>query len=414
MSIVARTAVGLSGLLLAACGARTTLSVDDAATSAGGATSASASSTSAGGGGESASSSSSSEASSSTGMPPCLSDAECDDGVACTNDVCLPSGCSNMPDDAACDDGVFCTIDVCQAGTGCENTFSDSVCDDGIACTADTCDPATDSCRHEACDGMCNDGAFCNGVERCDTMVGCVAGPPACELEAACSNDSCNEASQACQHSLSGGGACLPSVRLLGAAKGGELISINPFTGSTTLIAAGAGVTHFDIALLGSRWFALDDGSNTRLVELVPMTNQVKKSFFVPPSNSLSAGPDGKLYAASDTVYRLDPDTGVSTALGMLPPGYSSSGDIAFVGQRMFISADGSCGGGLVEFDLTTGTSTLLGGDGLGCVYGLAVANGVMFILNCDGNVGTFDPTTGVAQVLSSTHQTIYGADTLP
>src|SRR5262245_36060960 len=42
------------------------------------------------------------------------------------------------------------------------------------------------------------------------------------------------------------------------------------------------------------------------------------------------------------------------------------------------------------------------------------VAGGTMFILNCDGKVGTFDPATGVAHVLSTTGASVYGADVLP
>jgi hypothetical protein len=135
------------------------------------------------------------------------------------------------------------------------------------------------------------------------------------------------------------------------------------------------------------------------LRELVPMTNDEKASLPVPPANSLGAGPDGKLYAASDVVHRIDPDTGAATLLGLLPPGYVSSGDIAFLNGRMFISADGNCGGALVEFDLVTGTSLLLGGD---------------FVVNCDGKIGRFDPDTGEAQILSTPEVSVYGADALP
>jgi hypothetical protein len=68
----------------------------------------------------------------------------------------------------------------------------------------------------------------------------------------------------------------------------------------------------------------------------------------------------------------------------------------------------------LVQFDPGTGTSVVLGGDGLGCVYGLAATATTLFILNCDGKVGTFDPATGVAHVLSTTGVGVDGADVLP
>ncbi len=75
---------------------------------------------------------------------------------------------------------------------------------------------------------------------------------------------------------------------------------------------------------------------------------------------------------------------------------------MAFLNGQMFISTDGPCGGALVQFDPATAASTVLGGDGLGCVYGLAVSQGTMFIVNCDGTVGTFDPDTGVVRLLTT------------
>jgi hypothetical protein len=319
-------------------------------------------------------------------------------------------GCVNTPDSTQCDDGVFCTLDFCDAKLGCQSQFSDLVCDDGINCTSDHCDAATDSCRNEPCDGDCNDGVFCNGVERCDSTLGCVHGPPACGLGLPCSTDSCSEQNESCSHT--GAGTCAPTVKLLITDKSGNLLSVSPYGGPPTTIAPTNGGTHYDVAILAGRWFAIDP--TDRLLELQPFTNTIKKAFMAPNANSLGAGPDGKLYAASTIVYRLDPDTGASTPLGNLPPGYQSSGDIAFLGNRMFISVDGPCSGALAEFDLMTGTSTLRGGDGLGCVYGLAAWNGTMFVVDCSGKIGTYDPDTGVVTVLSTPNMSVYGADVLP
>jgi hypothetical protein len=287
---------------------------------------------------------------------------------------------------------------------------SDAACDDGIACTTDTCDAATDRCRHVPCDSKCDDGIFCNGVERCDTTHGCTHGPPACEIGASCSTDGCQESGQTCAHAAIPG--CLPPVRLLACDGSGAFHSISPYGGPVELIAPSNGTVYFDVAILGGRWFGID-GAGT-LAELFPMTNEVKVAHPAPAANSLGAGPDGKLYAASLDVYRIDPDTGVATTLGSLPPGYQSSGDVAFLAGKMYVSTDGPCGGALVQFDPGTGTSVVLGGDGLGCVYGLAATATTLFILNCDGKVGTFDPTTGIAHVLSTTGVSVDGADVLP
>jgi hypothetical protein len=311
----------------------------------------------------------------------------------------------NQPNDAACDDGVFCTRDNCNPTEGCKHHHDDSICDDGIACTIDTCDAATDACQHAACDSMCDDGNFCNGVERCDTTFGCAMGMPPCNVD--CS-DTCHEGSQTCKH----GPSCAPTgPTLVAVTADHELISIDASTGAITVLDT-SGATYFDIAILGGRWYAIVPGGT--IVRLKANTLTVKSSFAGPNANSLGAGPDGMLYAANTQVYRIDPNSGASTVVAQLPPGYASSGDIAFLDGRMFVSADGPCGGALVEVDTTAGTSTLLGGDGLGCVYGLAATTDTLYVVNCDGKVGTFDPNTGDARVLSTPSAQVYGADVLP
>lgn len=187
---------------------------------------------------------------------------------------------------------------------------------------------------------------------------------------------------------------------------------MSPFGGPNVLIAPTTGTVWFDIAVLGGRWFVID-GSG-QLDELAPMSNQVIASYTVPAANSLGTGPDGFLYEAADDVFRLDPNTGASTQVGALPSGYSSAGDLVFFGGNIFVSVNGPCGGALVEMDPASGAATVIGGDGLGCVYGLAVYAGTMFIVNCDGKVGTFDPQSGVVKLLSTTGIGVYGADVLP
>jgi hypothetical protein len=71
-------------------------------------------------------------------------------------------------------------------------------CDDGIPCTLDTCQGGR--CFRELADSVCDDGAFCNGVERCDVTAGCVARAEACEDGISCSLDACDEANRTCRH----------------------------------------------------------------------------------------------------------------------------------------------------------------------------------------------------------------------
>lgn len=407
-------AASLGGLVALACGARSSLDEPRDAQGGGGSTSRSSASLSS----ASLSTSSASTASvtiSSTAMssstgPACTSDEDCIDGVECTIDVCGEGGCFHEPDDAYCGDGVFCTEDICTL-QGCVNPHTDAICDDGLPCTTDVCDAAEDVCKNDPCDGLCDDQSFCNGVERCDSVLGCVAGPPTCDLDLACSFDSCAEASRTCSHAM--GFGCAPNVHLLVTEQSGALVDLRPYTGFWTVLAPSNLSVHLDVAILPGtpkRWFAIDPAA---VVELFPNTNTVKKTLLGVPANSLAAGPDGFLYAAGTDVYRINPDSGAFSIVGALPPGESSSGDIAFYQGQMIVSTDGPCGGGLARFDLATGTSELIGGDGLGCVYGLAVANGLLFLINCDGTIGTFDPTSGEARILTTSTVTAYGADAL-
>ena len=83
---------------------------------------------------------------------------DCDDGNACTNDLCDGTGgCSHTPHSDFCEDDDPCTIDdKCQGGqcigifNSCDaNCVDETVdCSDGDPCTIDYCDPAS-GCLHE-------------------------------------------------------------------------------------------------------------------------------------------------------------------------------------------------------------------------------------------------------------------------
>lgn len=135
------------------------------------------------------------------GPPLCTSDASCDDGVACTIDTCnLGNGiCSHTPDDEVCDNGLYCDgVESCNATLGCQaGTAID--CADDITCTVDTCNEATQLCEHTTSNALCDDSLYCNGVETCDAELGCQAGTSVvCNDEIECTTDACNEATDAC------------------------------------------------------------------------------------------------------------------------------------------------------------------------------------------------------------------------
>ncbi|MCO6438896.1 MAG: hypothetical protein J5J06_17520 [Phycisphaerae bacterium] len=90
--------------------------------------------------------------------------------------------------DAQCDDGAFCNgAERCNAGT----------CVAGVPpCVASgkPCNELVDACAACVADTECDDGVFCNGMEVCGTSGVCESGPPPCGD----SCESCNESNETC------------------------------------------------------------------------------------------------------------------------------------------------------------------------------------------------------------------------
>ena len=112
----------------------------------------------------------------------------CDDGVPCTDDGCAGGACQHRPVDARCDTGE-CTLARCQPGApgadsvGCTGEpvgEGDRCTDDGLACTDDVC--MAGACVHTPVDGLCATGNVCVPAA-CDPRAagadaaGCVALP---------------------------------------------------------------------------------------------------------------------------------------------------------------------------------------------------------------------------------------------
>ncbi len=120
--------------------------------------------------------------------------------------VDAPSGCMS---EAECDDGFACTIDMCTVDRICRHTPLNERCEDGELCTLDR------GCASGCVTGEdCDDGNFCDGVERC------IAGdcfealePVDCDDGNACSIDSCDPeagATGACSYDVSACDAGVP------------------------------------------------------------------------------------------------------------------------------------------------------------------------------------------------------------
>jgi hypothetical protein len=133
---------------------------------------------------------------------------DCSDGVGCTDDSCDEANdtCVNTPNNANCDNGLFCdgaetcdtTLD-CLAGTP-------PIIDDGVGCTDDSCDEANDVIVHTPNNGLCDNSKFCDGSETCDVVNDCQAGtPPVIDDGVGCTDDSCDEVNDTVVHAPNDG-----------------------------------------------------------------------------------------------------------------------------------------------------------------------------------------------------------------
>ncbi|MBX7192661.1 MAG: hypothetical protein K1X94_11415 [Sandaracinaceae bacterium] len=103
--------------------------------------------------------------------PPCMTDADCDDGVMCTMDRCGDDGlCQHQVDPASCDDGIFCNgQELCDPRRDCVPGPRET-CDDGDVCTVDRCNEERKTCDRAPRD-LDADGDpdfFCMGGTDCD------------------------------------------------------------------------------------------------------------------------------------------------------------------------------------------------------------------------------------------------------
>ena len=140
---------------------------------------------------------------------PCQSAADCDDGNACTNDVCQASGvCRNDPN-------YNTSTQCCNPATGATTTIND-----GNVCTDDTCDPITGLVDHSPVPigTSCGSGADteCDNPDTCDASGVCQ--PNLEPSGAACGDPAVTECTAA--DTCNGAGACLANHAAAGTACG--------------------------------------------------------------------------------------------------------------------------------------------------------------------------------------------------
>lgn len=90
----------------------------------------------------------------------------CNDGIACTSDSIINSGCVHTPNNQACEDGNPCSINTCsEAAGGCVHTANNAMCNDNNACTNDFC--GATGCMNTPNVVLCNDGNACTVNDHC-------------------------------------------------------------------------------------------------------------------------------------------------------------------------------------------------------------------------------------------------------
>ena len=108
-----------------------------------------------------------------------------------------PQCCKGCYSNQACNDAdgnKYCNgVEICDAVEGCISGTPPNL-SDGIGCTVDTCDEQNDIINHTPDATACNDGLSCNGTETCDVNLGCKKGVAlAFDDGVACTVDTCDE-----------------------------------------------------------------------------------------------------------------------------------------------------------------------------------------------------------------------------
>ncbi len=359
------------------------------------------------------------------GCRDCRDDADCNDAVECTRDVCTAGRCSHTVDVSLCDDGSSCTADACDPMGACTHAPNDALCNDNIACTTDRCLGAQ-GCGHTPVSSRCDDGKFCNGVEVCDVQRGCVPGPPPVCMDAiSCTVDRCDVPTDKCvatpDDSLCPRGHfCGPmgcQVFAYAVATSG-LYDVRLPAGVATLVAptrrndAGPDVTLNDIAV------DLDGGMyGMQGSDLVTVDRFTGKVTFVrnlgDTLNALDVIPGGALLGSGvNRVFSVNRSTGALTAVASLPSGMSASGDIAVVQGRVFITTVSAVTvtDRLVEVFLDGGAARVIGDTGVDCLWGLSAYGASLYGFDCNGSIHSIDLSTGRATALTTGGPSWWGA----
>lgn len=297
-------------------------------------------------------------------------DAGADAGGGLLRDAGRDSGLARpCATDADCDDGVTCTTDVCSVGSRCEHVTIDMLCTDSDACTV---------------------------AERCDAALGCVSEPIACDDGDPCTEDFCDAALGSCNARPSSGTECH-----FWAHDEHWLHDVDPLVGlASPVFRVHESLTDLAVApdgtMYGATWRyfgRIELGGSSMDVPLVPI-------LMVPGElTALVMDGDAALYAGSDAgIFRIDLAASSVTFVAPVPPGMRGVGDLELVSGRLFGTAWSDTTTDLLfEVDVAAGTTRVIGDLGVACMWAIVFVGIRMQGVACDANLYDIDLTTGRA-----------------
>jgi hypothetical protein len=173
----------------------------------------------------------------------------------------------------------------------------------------------------------------------------------------------------------------------------GQLGTVDVATGAAVVIG-NMGHVMTDIAFdpSGNLWGV--DGASLYMIDATTAAATLVGGTNTGFINSLVFGSNGTLYAAGSSLFTLNTSTGNGSLVGA-GNGYSSSGDLAFVGGTLYLSSNAPNADTLWSIDTSNGVGTQIGAINASAVYGLATADNITLYGLSGTTVLSVDTSTG-------------------
>ncbi len=286
-------------------------------------------------------------------------------------------------------------LDAAGLDAGVDGCRGDDACDDGIACTVDRCVAAR--CVHDGRDALCTDDRFCTTAERCDVTRGCVADTVVCDDARTCTADTCDDSLGACRFTATSSCPIVahdPDTVFELDVAGGESRLLSNVTMSSPITDLAYAP---DGTLYAATWpaFGRIDLATGRFTSLVPVVGDL---------TAVVVTDDGTIYGGSASgILRLDPAAGTSVIVAPISPGLRGYGDLEIVEGRLHATSFQWSGPDLLlEIDVVSGETRIVGELGIECIWGLAVVDRQLYGVSCDTSLYRIDVSTGLASPVRS------------